>query len=187
MVNCSTSAQIFHLMRKHGRAESKRPLIVMTPKSFLRDKRAASPIADLAKGGFQEVIGDRTAEAAKVKRLVLCSGKIGHELFTAREEAERDDVAICRVEQLYPFPKDQLLTQIGRYPNLEHVIWTQEEPRNMGAWSFVLQRFHDLGRPLQYAGRAESASPATGSYSRHSAEQAFLIKKAFGEPERAES
>ena len=188
VVNCSTSAQIFHLMRKHGQAESKRPLIVMTPKSFLRDKRAASPIEDLAKGGFQEVIGDRTVESAKVKRLVLCSGKIGHELVTARAEAERDDVAICRVEQLYPFPKDQVLAQIGRYPNLEHVIWTQEEPRNMGAWSFILQRFHDLGRPdIKYAGRAESASPATGSYSRHSAEQAFLIKMAFGDVQPATS
>ena len=117
-----------------------------------------------------------------MKRLVLCSGKVGHELATARAEAERDDIAICRVEQLYPFPKDQVLAQIGRYPNLEHVIWTQEEPRNMGAWSFILQRFHDLGRPdLKYAGRAESSSPATGSYSRHGAEQAFLIKMAFGD------
>ena len=181
VVNCTTSAQIFHLMRKHGQEGSKRPLVVMTPKSFLRDKRAASPIGDLATGGFQEVLADRTAEPAKVKRLVLCSGKVGHELATARAEAERDDIAICRVEQLYPFPKDQVLSQIGRYPNLEKVVWAQEEPRNMGAWSFILQRFHDLGRPLQYAGRAESASPATGSYSRHGAEQAFLIRMAFGD------
>ncbi|MEM9803283.1 MAG: multifunctional oxoglutarate decarboxylase/oxoglutarate dehydrogenase thiamine pyrophosphate-binding subunit/dihydrolipoyllysine-residue succinyltransferase subunit, partial [Planctomycetota bacterium] len=180
VANCSSTAQIFHLLRRQGRSGSKRPLVVMTPKSFLRDKRAASPIGDLAEGRFHELITDGQADPARVERLVLCSGKVGHELATAREEKELDNVAIARVEQLYPFPKDAILAEIDRFPNLKEVVWAQEEPRNMGAWSFVLQRFYDLGRTIRYAGRAESSSPATGSYRRHGAEQEHVFQMAFG-------
>lgn len=187
VVNCSTAAQIFHLMRRQGLSGQKRPLVVMTPKSYLRDKRAASPVEDLGSGRFLEVIPDPSVDPAAVRRLVLCSGKLGHELLTARDEREAGTVAITRVEQLYPFPKDQILEEIGRYPNLEEVIWSQEEPRNMGAWSFILQRFHDLERPIRYCGRAESASPATGSYRRHSAEQDFVIRMSLGEVEPAKA
>jgi len=181
VANCSTTAQIFHLLRRQGRSGTKRPLIVMTPKSFLRDKRAASPIGDLASGRFEEVIVDTAIEDAKVTRLVFCSGKLAHELETARAEGDVEGVAIARVEQLYPFPKDKILGEIARYPNLKNVVWSQEEPRNMGAWAFVLQRFQDLGQAIQYAGRAASASTASGSYSRHNAEQAYLIRMTFGE------
>ena len=187
VVNCTTTAQIFHLVRRQGRSGAKRPLIVMSPKSFLRDKRAASPIEDLTKGRFLELIPDASLADDKVTRLVLCSGKIGHELITARSEKGIDNVAIARVEQIYPFPKDEVLAEIERYPNLEDVVWTQEEPRNMGAWAFIMQRFHDLERQVLYAGRPESASPATGSYRRHQAEQDFVIRMSLGEvePQRA--
>lgn len=187
VVNCSTTAQIFHLIRRQGRSGQKRPLIVMTPKSFLRDKRAASPVGDLAKGRFQELIGDAGSEAGKVRRLVLCSGKVAHELRTKREEMALDSVAIGCLEQIYPFPKDQVLAEIGRYPNLEEVVWCQEEPRNMGAWSFILQRFHDLERPIKYAGRAEASSPATGSYRRHNAEQDFVLRMGLGDVQPAKA
>ncbi|MEM1452983.1 MAG: 2-oxoglutarate dehydrogenase E1 component, partial [Planctomycetota bacterium] len=187
VANCTTTAQIFHLMRRQGRSGTKRPLVVMTPKSFLRDKRAASPIEDLATGGFREVLVDDTVDANDVTRLVLCSGKLGHELETARAEKEIGNVAIARVEQLYPFPKDTILAEIERFPNLEEIVWSQEEPRNMGAWAFIMQRFHDLGRPIRYCGRAESASPATGSYSRHNAEQDFVLRMSLGEVEPATS
>lgn len=187
IVNCTTTAQIFHLVRRQGRSGQKRPLIVMTPKSYLRDKRAASPVSALSSGRFQELMGDTSAEASKVTRLVLCSGKIAHELRTAREEKGLDNVAIASVEQLYPFPKDQVLAEIGRYANLESVVWCQEEPRNMGAWSFILQRFHDLERPIRYAGRAEASSPATGSYRRHNAEQDFVLRMGLGEVQPAKA
>lgn len=181
VVNPTTTAQFFHLVRRQGRSGHKRPLIVMTPKSFLRDKRAASPIEDLTTGRFREVIGDASADPAKVTRLVLCAGKLCHELETAQGEKSADTVAIARVEQLYPFPKDQIFEEIAKYPGLKEVVWSQEEPRNMGAWTFIMQRFHDLERPIQYAGRAESASPATGSYRRHNAEQEFVIRMSLGE------
>lgn len=183
VVNCSTTAQIFHLMRRQGRSGSKRPLIVMTPKSFLRDKRAASSVDELAEGRFQEVISDDVADPSTVTRLVFCTGKIGHELVTARAERESSAVAIVRIEQIYPFPKDQVLAEIAKYKKLKDVVWSQEEPRNMGAWTFILQRFHDLERPIKYAGRAEAASPATGSYRRHNAEQEFVMRMSLGEVE----
>jgi len=181
VVNCTSSAQIFHLMRRQGRSGQKRPLVVMSPKSHLRDKRSASPIEDLTSGRFQELIPDPTVEPADVKRLVLCSGKFAHELFTARDERETKAVAITRIEQLYPFPRTAVLEEIERYPNLEELVWSQEEPRNMGAWSYILQRFLDLDRKITYCGRPEASSPATGSYRRHNAEQEFVISVTLGE------
>ncbi|MFT7167346.1 MAG: 2-oxoglutarate decarboxylase [Paracoccaceae bacterium] len=185
VASCTTTAQAFHLYRRQGLAENKRPLIVMTPKSFLRDKRGASPIEDLASGRFQETILGGGSDSSKVTRLVLCTGKIAHELETARAEREADHVAILRVEQLYPFPKDQIREAIEGFPKLKTVVWSQEEPRNMGAWTFMMQRFFDLGIQVQYAGRAESSSPATGSYRRHAAEQDFVLKMSLGEVEPA--
>jgi len=140
MVNCSTSAQYFHLLRRHARSDPKRPLIVLTPKSLLRDKRAASPIEDFGRGGFREVIDDGRSGA---KRVILASGKIAHELETFREEQGIQDAAIVRVEQLYPFPRKALADILERHPEAA-LIWCQEEPKNMGAWSYVLQRSVDL-------------------------------------------
>jgi len=178
VANPSTAAQYYHLIRRQGllgkRYEAK-PMVVFTPKSLLRDKRAASPIADLASGGFHDVCV--TGEVRGAKRLILCSGKVRHDLLAAHAE-KADGVAIISVEQLYPFPKAALEELMAEAPDAE-IVWCQEEPRNMGPWSFVLQRFLDMGRMLSFAGRAEAASPATGSYHRHALEQEWLIGQAF--------
>ncbi len=178
--NCSTAAQYFHLLRRQGVADPKRPLVVFTPKSLLRDPRAASPIHELTEGRFRELIADAAADPATTKRLLLCSGKLYHELAQHREEHGHDDVAIARLEQLYPFPRDQVRAEIERL-SPDRVVWCQEEPKNMGPFSFVLQRGLDMGVDVAYAGRPVSASPATGSYKRHNAEQEYLVKKAFAE------
>ena len=178
--NVSTAAQYFHMLRRQGLSierGSTCPLIVFTPKSLLRDKRAASPVADLAAERFQEVLV--TGNGAKAKRVILCTGKVRHELLDARADLDNaDDYLIVSLEQLYPLPMVQLRELLDDHKGAEW-IWCQEEPRNMGAWSFALQRFMDQGRMLKYAGRPESSSPATGSHRRHSAEQAYLIAAAF--------
>ncbi|MEZ6013654.1 MAG: multifunctional oxoglutarate decarboxylase/oxoglutarate dehydrogenase thiamine pyrophosphate-binding subunit/dihydrolipoyllysine-residue succinyltransferase subunit [Planctomycetota bacterium] len=179
VVNCSNAAQYFHLLRRQGKSTQKRPVIVMTPKALLRDKRAASPIADFTTGGFRELIGDTTVDPSGVRRVLLATGKVGHDLATWREEHGHGDVALLRLEQVYPFPRAALLEELARYPANTEVAWVQEEPRNMGAWAFVLQRFFDMDRRVSYVGRAESASPATGSYRRHHAEQEYLLRQAF--------
>jgi 2-oxoglutarate dehydrogenase E1 component len=175
--NCTTSAQYFHLLRRQGVAKVKRPLIILTPKSLLRDKRAASPIQSLASGRFLELIADEPRSATRV---VLCSGKVYYDLAEYRAENSRTDVQIVRLEQLYPFPRRALFAELEGRGDVE-LVWCQEEPRNMGAWSFVVQRLADLGLHATYAGRPDSSSPATGSYQRHRAEQAYLVRRAFGD------
>ena len=169
--NCTTSAQYFHLLRRQGLEPKKRPLVILTPKSLLRDKRAASPIEALASGRFNEVIADQHSDMPT--RVVLCSGKVYYDLAEYRDKNARTDVRLVRLEQLYPFPKDALLAELGEDAEL---VWCQEEPRNMGAWTFIVQRLADIGRTATYAGRPDSSSPATGSYQRHRAEQAYLVR-----------
>ena len=182
LTNCSISAQYFHLLRRQGLAPRKRPLVVFTPKSLLRDPRAASPIEDFQKGAFQPVIPDPEAPE-EVRRVLLCSGKLYHDLADFRRghggEGLAGRTALVRVEQLYPFPRRALEDALAAWRGAEW-IWAQEEPRNMGAWPGFLQRFRDLGWSVGYVGRPASASPATGSYKRHVAEQEFLIRRAFG-------
>jgi 2-oxoglutarate dehydrogenase E1 component len=175
VANCTTSAQHFHLVRRQGLAGEKRPLVVLTPKALLRDRRAASPIEDFTQGGFREVIADDVAAA---RRVLLCTGKVYYDLVAWREEHAVQDVAIVRVEQLYPFPRAAILAAL-EHSGAGETVWVQEEPRNMGAWPFVLQRFVDLGRPIAYAGRPEASSPASGSHSRHLAEQRMVLQRAF--------
>lgn len=175
VANCSTSAQYFHLLRRQGLAQPKRPLVIFTPKSLLRDKRAASALDAFAAGRFQEVIPEPKPGA---RRVVLCSGKVYYDLADFRAQNGRDDVALVRLEQLYPFPRAAVQAELGRHPGAE-LVWCQEEPKNMGAWSFVLQRFLALGLAPAYAGRAAGASPATGSYKRHHAEQDYVVRRAF--------
>ncbi|MDF1797947.1 MAG: multifunctional oxoglutarate decarboxylase/oxoglutarate dehydrogenase thiamine pyrophosphate-binding subunit/dihydrolipoyllysine-residue succinyltransferase subunit [Planctomycetota bacterium] len=178
--NVSTAGQYFHLLRRQGTipAGEARPLIVFTPKSMLRDKRAASPVEELATGGFREVIVD--GSATKASRVILCTGKLRHELLDARATQENpEDFLIVSIEQLYPLPVFAL-AELFEAAGHADWVWCQEEPRNMGAWSFVLQRFLDQDHPLRYVGRAESSSPATGSYRRHQAEQEHLLRQAFG-------
>ena len=180
VANVSTAGQYFHLLRRQGSTDpaSRRPLVVFTPKSLLRDKRAASPVGDLAAGGFREVLVD--GDPDKAERVILCSGKLRHELLDERAKQDDPDASlVVAIEQLYPLPVFALADLFDRCGGADW-IWCQEEPRNMGPWTFVLQRFLDHGRPLRYVGRAESSSPATGSYRRHHAEQAYLLQSAFG-------
>jgi len=183
----STSAQYFHLLRSQALMEPKRPLVVVTPKSMLRAHASRSTFADLESGSFQTLLDDASvADAAAVRRIVLCSGKIGHEAEQRRTELEPDEaaeVALVFVEQLYPWPVERLTQIFERYGEAEEVVWLQEEPENMGAWSFVHARLHaclpDRLR-LRHVSRAESASPAVGSIALHQLEQADLLRRAVG-------
>ena len=177
VANCTSSAQYFHLLRRQGLAEEKRPLVVFTPKSLLRDKRAASPVGAFEEGGFCEVLSD-PHPPQRAARILVCTGKVFYELEAYRDEHGITDVELVRLEQLYPLPLEELKRTFARHPGAR-VSWVQEEPRNMGAWSFVFQRFHDHGIAVEYCGRPESSSPATGSYLRHNAEETYLIERAF--------
>jgi 2-oxoglutarate dehydrogenase E1 component len=181
--NPTTPAQYFHLLRRQLKPGMERPLVVITPKSLLRLPAATSSIADLTAGGFLPVIDDvGIADGSAVERVVLCSGKVYYDLLEARKKAEQRNVAIIRLEQFYPFPGERLKEILAKYSRVNRLIWAQEEPRNMGGWTFVEPRLEDLlpdfERP-QYVGRVASASPATGSYAIHQAEQAKLLAEAL--------
>jgi len=184
----STPASYFHLLRLQGRDPVEKPLVVFTPKSLLRHPRCVSPLQDLAGGRFEPVIDDRGADPARVGRVVLCSGKVYFDLLKAREDLKRDDAALVRVERLYPFPAADVQAALGRFAPQAEIVWCQEEPRNMGAWRFVRERFLDGdveagGRSPRYAGREASAAPAPGSLKVHLAEQEALLRSALGAEE----
>jgi 2-oxoglutarate dehydrogenase E1 component len=186
IANPSTAAQFYHLLRRQAALlkTDPLPLIIMTPKSLLRQTLAYSTLRDLAEGHWQPVLDDAEARgrADEIRRLFLCSGKIWVDLLTSDQRDANREVAITRVEQLYPFPAEPLKDVIESYPNLEEITWVQEEPENMGAWSFAHPRVTKLanGRwPLRYVGRASSASPAEGSRAYHEANQATLIRQAY--------
>jgi 2-oxoglutarate dehydrogenase E1 component len=181
--NPTTPAQYFHLLRRQIKPGMERPLIVMTPKSLLRLPAAASSVADLTNGGFQPLIDDlEVKDPAVVERLVMCSGKVYYDLAEARREAGEQRVAIIRLEQFYPFPLKAIQAVLQKYPAARQFVWAQEEPRNMGGWTFVEPRLESLladnQRP-KFIGRAASASPATGSYSIHQQEQAEIVNEAL--------
>ncbi|WP_432731367.1 2-oxoglutarate dehydrogenase E1 component [Variovorax sp. W6] len=184
IVQPTTASQIFHVLRRQMVRSLRKPLIIMTPKSLLRNKDATSPLSEFVKGGFQTVIPDsRDLKAEKVKRLIACSGKVYYDLAKKREEKEADDVAIIRVEQLYPFPHKAFAAEIKKYPNLVDVVWCQDEPQNQGAWFFVQHYIHENmqeGQKLGYSGRAASASPAVGYSHLHQEQQKALVDGAFG-------
>jgi 2-oxoglutarate dehydrogenase E1 component len=175
----TTPAQYFHLLRRQVKQEIIRPLIVMTPKSLLRLPAASSNIDELTHGGFVPVINDgRIEDRDAVRRIVVCSGKVYYDLEAAREGHKSDEVAVVRLEQFYPFPRTLLTEIIASYPNATEFIWTQEEPQNMGGWTFVEDRINQVlpaGKRIRYVGRTASASPATGSYTIHNLEQAKLV------------
>ena len=181
----STPAQMFHLLRRQMLRPYRRPLIVMTPKSLLRHRLANSPRGALTEGGFELLIDEvDPVEPARVTRLVLCAGKVYYDLVEQRREHGLDHVAIVRVEQLYPFPEDEIKAVIARYPKAHDICWTQEEPRNQGIWFFMLSRRHLAGligkhHRLSYAGRTYSASPAAGYLNVHLAEQRELVNTAL--------
>jgi len=179
----TTPAQYFHLLRRQVRPGMERPLVVMTPKSLLRLPAAASSIEELASGGFQPLIDDaEIQDRDAVQRIVLCSGKVYYDLADARKKSEDRSVAIVRIEQFYPFPLQALRGMLTKYPNAKELVWAQEEPQNMGGWTFIQERLENLmsdcKRP-KYVGRSASASPATGSYSIHQKEQAELVNEAL--------
>jgi 2-oxoglutarate dehydrogenase E1 component len=160
-----------------------RPLIVMTPKSLLRLPAATSTVDELASGGFRPLIDDdEIADAAAVEKVVLCSGKVYYDLMEGRKKTEDRRVAVLRMEQLYPFPLTSVREALAKYSNSKQLVWAQEEPQNMGGWTFVEPRLVDLlpaGQRPKYVGRTASASPATGSYSIHQKEQTAIVTEAL--------
>ncbi len=177
VANCTTPANLFHLLREHMKLPFRVPLILFTPKSLLRHPRCVSPVEDFTRGVFQEVIDDPTVSPDKVRTVLLCSGKIYYELLEKREKDKREDVAIVRMEQLYPLPEPYLEKALSRYGKARRFVWVQEEPENMGAWAYLCRAFKI--RPLELVSRPESATPATGFYRQHVREQQELLERAF--------
>jgi len=178
--NLTTPAQYFHALRHQVKAPYRKPLVIMTPKSLLRHAQAVSGLPELVRGCFQAVLDD-TCEPGAVRRVLLCSGKVYYELLARREEVGRQDTALVRVEQLYPFPEWALTTCFDRYEHLEDVHWVQEEPKNGGAWNYMHEQFqtHFPAVALRYHGRPESGSSATGAFKQYQREQTQLIMEAF--------
>lgn len=179
----TTPAQYFHMLRRQIRPGMERPLIVMTPKSLLRLPAASSTVEQLTAGGFLPVLDDaEIQDRSAIKRVVICSGKVYYDLNEARKKSGEARVTIIRLEQFYPFPTTRLRELLSTYPNANQLVWAQEEPKNMGGWTFVEPRLKDLQPQLEgpvYVGRPASASPATGSYSVHQVEQAHLVQEAL--------
>ncbi|WP_374673513.1 2-oxoglutarate dehydrogenase E1 component [Ideonella sp.] len=185
IVQPTTASQIFHLLRRQMVRMFRKPLVIMTPKSLLRNKDATSPMSEFTKGEFRTVIPELNAEidAAKVKRVIACSGKVYYDLVKKREEKKAFDVAILRVEQLYPFPHKAFAAEMKKYAAATEIVWCQDEPQNQGAWFFVQHQIHDNmqdGQKLGYAGRPASASPAVGYAHLHQDQQKALLDQAFG-------
>ncbi len=188
VVNCSTPANYFHVLRRQINRDFRKPLIIMTPKSLLRHKACISDLSEMGPGTtFHRVLDevDPSIDNKKVKRVVLCTGKVYYDLADARAKAEKDDVKIVRIEQLYPFPKRTIAAVLEQTPKAE-IVWAQEEPRNMGSWHFINEHIEEAmqhagmkGKRPIYAGRAAAASPATGSAARHQREQAALVAEAL--------
>jgi 2-oxoglutarate dehydrogenase E1 component len=184
VVQPTTAAQIFHLLRRQMVRQFRKPLVIFTPKSLLRNKDAGSSLTELAKGGFQTVIGetDEKIEASKVKRVIVCSGKVYFDLVNARKTRGVNDVAIVRMEQMYPFPHKSFGAELKKFSNATEVVWAQDEPQNQGPWFQIQHNIFenmDEGQRLAYAGRPASAAPAVGYSDKHVAQQKELLDTAF--------
>jgi 2-oxoglutarate dehydrogenase E1 component len=186
IANCTTAAQFFHLLRRQALllGSDPRPLVIMTPKSLLRHPKAGSSLSDLTSGRFQRVIDDPTGpqRAADIDRLVLCCGKVYVDVLAALSNTPAPHTAVVRIEELYSFPAEELRDVILGYPALRELIWLQEEPRNMGAWSYIAPKLRELVPPnieLSYVGREASASPSEGSLALHTIEQQRIIEQAL--------
>jgi len=181
----TTPAQCFHMLRRQMKMATRKPLIVMSPKSLLRHKLAVSTLDELAEGHFQHLIPDASADQKKVKRVVLCSGKVYYDLLEDAHKRGQDDVALLRIEQLYPFPREQLAAELKKYGKATEVVWCQEEPQNQGAWYQIkhhVQACLAKGQALSYAGRSRSPSPAVGHFADHVEEQLRLVADALVNP-----
>ena len=186
LVQPTTASQIFHVLRRQMVRPLRKPLVIMTPKSLLRNKDATSVLSEFTEGSFQTLLGEKdeavAQNAAKVKRVIACSGKVYYDLVKKRAEKEATDVAIIRVEQLYPFPHKAFAAELKKYPNATEIVWCQDEPQNQGAWFFIQHNIHENmegGQKLGYAGRAASASPAVGYAHLHQEQQKALVEAAF--------
>ena len=188
IANCTTAAQFFHLVRRQALDATARPLVVMTPKGLLRLKQASSALVDFTDGGFRPVIDDPSVDPASVRRLVLCSGKLYYDIVGHGERAGATDVAVARLEQLYPFPVEAVAALVASFPSLEEIVWTQEEPQNMGAWRSIRHRLDDGARSssrvtgVTYVGRPWRASPSEGYPTAHQREQDRIVREALGVP-----
>jgi 2-oxoglutarate dehydrogenase E1 component len=182
----TTPAQMFHMLRRQMLSATRKPLVVMTPKSMLRHKLSVSRMDDLANGNFQELIPDSMVNSPdKASRVVICAGKVYYDLLAAAEERKLENVAIVRIEQLYPFPRAALRNELNRFKNAKDIVWCQEEPQNQGAWYQIQHHLRSClpeGRILHYAGRARSAAPACGHANTHAAEEAKLLADALVNP-----
>lgn len=183
VANLTTPTQYFHILRKQTLQEKKKPLIIMSPKSLLRHPMAVCSVEELANGAFQPFLPDSEVEDKKsINRLIICSGKVYYDLYKAREENEIKNIAIGRIEQFYPFPDEDLEKFLVEYKHVKEIIWCQEEPKNMGAWTFLFPRLQELlqkGQSLTYAGRQAAASTAAGQKKIHDAEQEKLVSEAL--------
>jgi 2-oxoglutarate dehydrogenase E1 component len=198
VANCTTPANYFHVLRRQLHRKFRKPLVIMTPKSLLRHKRVVSDLSEMGpQTSFHRVLWDdaqlhpdgkgRLKPDREIRRVVLCSGKVYYDLYDARQAAGIDDIYLMRIEQLYPFPARALITELSRFPQAD-VVWAQEEPKNMGAWSFlepniewVLQHTGASSARPRYAGRAASAATATGLASKHNQEQKALLAQALSD------
>tara|TARA_B100001146_G_scaffold122175_1_gene107275 strand:+ start:50 stop:598 length:549 start_codon:yes stop_codon:yes gene_type:complete len=180
MADVTTPSNFYHLLRRHMKWNFRKPLVVFTPKSLLRHPKVISTKEELANGSFQEVIDDTSVDKKKVKSLVFCTGKFYYDLLERREENGREDVALVRIEQLFPLPIDTLGKIIDSYPNASDYVWAQEEPRNMGAWGYMLMNFNL--EKLRVASRNVYSSPAAGSSARSKARHKIVIDSVFETP-----
>lgn len=177
VTNVTSPANYFHMIRRQLKSEIRKPLIVFTPKSLLRHPKCVSPLKDLVKGRFQELIDDSQAQASKVEKIIFCTGKIYFDLLEEQENRKSSNTAIVRLEQLYPFPQKQFDAIVKKYSKAKNMVWAQEEPENMGAWPYILRLFRYSN--IQVVSRAESGSPATGSSKRHAVEHKKLMTAIF--------
>lgn len=186
VANCTTPANFFHLLRRQLKREFRKPLVVFSPKSLLRSPQCVSTLEDFTKGKFQQIIDDDYGKIPQVKRVLLCSGKIFYDLLEKQQADERKDVAIIRVEQLYPTPFEKFETLRTKYNKAKEFIWVQEEPENMGAWPYISRKFRNSEFNLSLISRKESSSTATGYAKQHIAQQLYIIGKAFEDSAGAE-
>jgi 2-oxoglutarate dehydrogenase E1 component len=183
IANTTTSAQYFHLLRRQALDPAARPLVVMTPKGLLRLREALSPLSELADGSFRPVLDDAQADHDQVRRLILCSGKVYYDIVGHEQRAQAGEVAVARIEQLYPFPVEAAAELVRRYPALGEVVWVQEEPQNMGAWRALRHRLEEAatvkGVPVRFVGRPWRASPSEGYPTAHLREQDRIVRDAL--------
>ncbi|PST84370.1 2-oxoglutarate dehydrogenase E1 component [Pedobacter yulinensis] len=180
VVNCTTPANFFHVLRRQFKRDFRKPLVVFSPKSLLRHPQCVSPLADFTAGGFKEVIADQHVKAGDVKRVIFCSGKIYYELAEKQKADQIKNVAIVRVEQLYPTPVEQMEAVVKKYKHADDIVWVQEEPENMGAWPYLLRRLRKTSLShIDVISRKESSSTATGYAKQHANQQAYILAKAF--------